>query len=79
MNVEVVMFMAFVCWFFSYCDSSHMAGRGGKELTIQNISMKKYMARRAFFVVLRMRRVKSGSVSDWMVSWLKSIHLKRRR
>jgi hypothetical protein len=37
------------------------------------------MAKRAFFVVLRIRRVESGSVRDWRVSWLKSIHLKRRR
>jgi hypothetical protein len=71
------MFMAFVCdSFFSLCESQ--AGED-KRLTIQNISMKKYTAKRAFFEVLRIRRVELGSVSDWRVSWLKSIHLKRRR
>jgi hypothetical protein len=78
MNVEVVIFMAFVCWLFSPLQQLCCWGED-ERLTIQNISIKKYTAKRAFFEVLRMRRVESGSVSDWRVSWLKSIHLKRRR
>jgi hypothetical protein len=70
MNVEVVIFMAFVCWLFSPLQQLCCWGED-ERLTIQNISIKKYTAKRAFF--------ESGSVSDWRVSWLKSIHLKRRR